>query len=89
MSVDELKIVIPYPSYIPRARGIHAVNKLNSCVKVHLSYDEKEILERCCDALGLSQSNLLRWLSVYAATQILKDKEKEHAQAVAQSWQSD
>lgn len=89
MSVEDLKIEIPFPSYIPRARGIHAVNKLNSCVKVHLSHDEKTLLEQCCEEVGLSQSNFLRWLSVHAATHILKGKEKEHAQAVAQSWQSD
>jgi uncharacterized protein (DUF1778 family) len=72
MSHDSrLTLTIPFPSYIPRARGIHAVGKFNSRLKATCSIEEKEIVQRAAEAAGVSYAEFIRWTAVKVAMEVL------------------
>lgn len=70
---DGLTVTIPYPSYIPRARGIHAVAKFGTVFKAKCTLDEKETVQKAADRLGISPTELVRWSAVHVAKEVLKD----------------
>ena len=72
-TLDGLTITIPVPSYIPRARGIHAVGKFGTILKAKCSVAEEEIVQRAADKLGISKSEFIRWSSVHVAREVMKD----------------
>jgi hypothetical protein len=71
-AIEELTITIPFPSHIPRARGIHAVAKFGTILKAKCSRSEEEAVLAAADKLGLSKAEFIRWCSVYCAKEILK-----------------
>jgi hypothetical protein len=68
-----LEITIPFPSYIPRARGIHAVGKFGTIFKAKCALEEKEIVQRAADHIGVSPSEFIRWCVTKSAEEVLKD----------------
>lgn len=81
--MDAVTLTIPYPSYIPRARGIHAVGKFGTVLKAKCNTDEKESVERAADKLGISYSEFIRWVCLHAARQVLgndHDEDRTHAE---------
>lgn len=70
---SDVQITIPYPSYIPRGRGIHAVGKFGSLLKAKCSIAEFEEVQRAADYIGISRSEFIRWSAVKVAAEVLKD----------------
>jgi hypothetical protein len=70
--LDELTVTIPFPSHIPRARGIHAVGKFGTLLKAKCSLDEKELVQRAADKAGISYSEFVRWCAVHVAKELMK-----------------
>jgi hypothetical protein len=68
-----ITLTIPFPSYIPRARGIHAVAKFGTIFKAKCSLAEKETVQRAAEYLNISPSELIRWSAVKVAQEVLKD----------------
>jgi hypothetical protein len=66
-----IQITIPFPSYIPRARGIHAVGKFGTQFKAKCSLTEKEIVDKAADAIGITSSEFVRWCVVKSAEEVL------------------
>jgi hypothetical protein len=50
-AIEELTITIPFPSHIPRARGIHAVAKFGTILKAKCSKSEEETVQAAADRL--------------------------------------
>lgn len=70
---DDVTLTIPFPSYIPRGRGIHAVGKFGSLLKAKCSVAEFEEVQKAADHIGVSRSEFIRWCSVKSAVEVLKD----------------
>lgn len=73
MADGRLQITIPFPSYIPRARGIHAVGKFGTVLKAKCSQDELDEVQRAADHISVSKAEFIRWCSVHVAREVLKD----------------
>lgn len=71
--IEDLTLTIPVPSYLPRARGIHAVGKFNSLLKCKCTIEEKELVQQAADEMGMSFANFVRWCTVQCAKEVLKD----------------
>lgn len=84
-----LTVTIPYPSYIPRSRGIYAVDKLGGYVRILVTQDEQELIEEAARKVGISKSSFGRWCVVQTAVMILKGDGNEHVGEVVRSWGSD
>lgn len=84
-----LTVTIPYPSYIPRSRGIYAVDKLGGYVRILVTLDEQELIEEAASKVGISKSSFGRWCVVQTAVAILKGQGNEYAGEVVRSWGSD
>jgi len=72
-----ITVTIPFPSYIPRARGIHAVGKFGSLFKAKCTVEEKEIVQRAADSLGITFTELVRWSAVHVAKEVLNVPDAE------------
>lgn len=68
---DRITLTIPFPSYIPRARGIHAVGKFGTLFKAKCTVEEKEIVQKAADVLGISPTEFVRWCVVHSAKEVL------------------
>lgn len=68
-----LTITIPFPSYIPRARGIHAVGKFGTIFKAKCTVAEKEMVQQAAALLGISPTELIRWSATKVAQEVLND----------------
>jgi hypothetical protein len=68
---DRLTLTIPFPSYIPRARGIHAVGKFGTQFKAKCTEAEKEALFAAAEMIGISVTDFIRWTVVKAAQEVL------------------
>lgn len=68
---DRLTLTIPFPSYIPRARGIHAVGKFDTQFKAKCTLEEDEMLQRAANQLQITRSEFIRWVVTYAAKEVL------------------
>lgn len=68
---SRVQITIPFPSHIPRARGIHAVGKFGTLFKAKCTVEEKELVQQAADAIGITYSEFIRWCAVYSAKEIL------------------
>ncbi len=62
--------MIPLPSPIPRARGVHSTNQLGSNIKTRITTDERKLLEEVAGDLGIS--SFVRWCAIHAALAIKK-----------------
>lgn len=68
---DRLTLTIPFPSYIPRARGVHSAGKFGTMFKAKCTLDEKEVVQRAARQLGISPTEFTRWCVVHAAKEVL------------------
>jgi hypothetical protein len=68
-----LTLTIPFPSYIPRGRGIHAVGKFGSIFKAKCSLEEKDIVQRAAEHISISPSEFIRWCAVKCAKEVLEN----------------
>lgn len=66
-------ITIPFPSYIPRARGIHAVGKFGTLLKAKCTLAEKELVQKAAEQIGVTPSEFIRWCSAKCAKEIIDD----------------
>lgn len=66
-----LQVTIPFPSYIPRARGIHAVGKFGSLLKAKCTVEELDLVQMAADAANVSRAEFIRWSAVHVAKEIL------------------
>ena len=73
MHDDRVKVTIPFPSYIPRARGIHAVGKFGTVLKAKCSQEEFDEVQEAADTIGITKAELIRWSCVHVAREVLKD----------------
>lgn len=71
--LDDLTVTIPFPSYIPRGRGIHAVGKFGSMLKAKCALAEEEIVQRAADHINISKAEFIRWCAVNVAREVMKD----------------
>jgi hypothetical protein len=69
--LKDLTLTIPVPSYIPRARGIHAVGKFGSLLKAKCTPREKELTQLAAEHLGISHAEFIRWCATYCAKEVL------------------
>lgn len=78
--VNIASLIIPFPSYIPRARGPHAVGKFGTILKAKCTKEELDTTQAAANKLGLSKSEFIRWVSFHAARVVLgqQDKDDEH-----------
>lgn len=67
---NRIEITIPVPSYIPRARGIHAVGKFGTLLKAKCTADEKELVQQAAEQMGVTYSEFIRWCAVKCAKEI-------------------
>ena len=79
---QRVTIVIPFPSQMPRGRGIHAVSKDYGSVRSDLTTSEDELVSEAAARVGLSKSMFIRSVIVHAAKEVLKD---EHVSKPAQA----
>lgn len=70
--LEELTVTIPFPSHIPRARGIHAVGKFGTILKSKCSLDEEQLVQSAADKIGVSKAELIRWCVVHVAKEVMK-----------------
>jgi len=75
-----LQLVIPLPTNIPRARGIHATNRYADALQVRMSAADRKLIGDEAALLGMSPSMFTRWCAVYAAEALrrLRDGEQIH-----------
>jgi hypothetical protein len=78
----QLTLTIPYPSYIPRARGIHAVGKFGTLFKAKCTLAEKGIVQQAADKLDITPTEFIRWCVVHCAKEVLRDGEQTDEPAV-------
>jgi len=71
--IEDLTLTIPVPSYIPRARGIHAVGKFGSLLKAKCTPLEKELSQQAADKLNISHAEFIRWCVTRCAKEVLRD----------------
>lgn len=71
---QRITITIPYPSQMPRGRGIHAVSKDYGSVRSDLSCDEDELVTAAATKCGLSKSMFIRSAIVHAAKEVMRDE---------------
>jgi hypothetical protein len=69
---QRIELTIPFPSQMPRGRGIHAVSKDYGSVRSDLSVDEQDLVEEAAAKCGLSKSMFIRSVIVHAAKEVLK-----------------
>jgi hypothetical protein len=72
-----LTVTIPFPSHIPRARGVHAVGRFGTLLKTRCSETDKELVQQAADLCGVSYGEFIRWVCVHAAKRIT-DNERDH-----------
>jgi hypothetical protein len=70
---DRVTLTIPFPSYIPRARGIHAAGKFGTLFKAKCTLEEKEVVQQAAHHLGISPTEFVRWCTVHCAKEVLKN----------------
>lgn len=63
-------IEIPVPQSIPRGKGINGTAYNNDAIRTRTTKQEREVIEKAADKLGITPSNFIRWCSVQAATVI-------------------
>lgn len=70
-----MRLCIPLPSEITRARGVHSAGALGANIRVRISKMERRLIEKEAERLGLNMSSFTRWCAVYAAHTLKKDRE--------------
>lgn len=71
---QRVQIVIPFPSQMPRGRGIHAVSKDYGSVRSDLTTTEDEIVSEAAAKCGLTKSMFIRSVIVHAAKEVLNNE---------------
>lgn len=72
------KLTIPYPSHLPRGRGISATGKFSECkLKMSCTLEEKQLLVDAAAKALVSQSEFVRWCVLHTAKEVLKDEQTE------------
>lgn len=62
-----LKITIPYPSHIPRRRGINSSAHRGGNLRVRCSNAEYDFIQREAELCGLSLAGYCRWVIIQTA----------------------
>lgn len=72
-------VMIPWPSDIPRARGIHSTNQLDGgTLRFRLNAADTAAIERATEIAGVnSVSAFTRWVTVKAAYEIIKTLDED------------
>lgn len=70
---NRLSLTIPFPSYIPRARGIHAVGKFGSMFKAKCTVEEKDLVQQAAEQIGISPTEFVRWVATHSAKEVLRN----------------
>lgn len=68
-------LVVPWPYPVTRKQGYHVRNIDRHKVQIRYLHEEHDVIEQAAEKAGISVSHLIRWVSVYAADAILRDKE--------------
>ncbi len=68
-----LSIIIPIPTHIPRARGVHATGTFGAETRVRLHNDELVLIQQQADALGVTVANFIRHCTVETAKALDND----------------
>lgn len=77
MTDDRISLTIPYPSYIPRARGIHAVAKFGTQLIAKVSKADFDLVDEAAAKTGVKRAEFVRWCAVQTAREVLKHVEPE------------
>jgi len=72
-SDQRVSLTIPFPSYEPRTRGIHAKDKFGTYWKVKCSLEEENLVNEAAAKAGLTKSEFVRWCAVKAARKVVDD----------------
>lgn len=67
-----LTVQVPIPSYIPRARGVHATGRMGTNVKVRISYDDKVMIYKAAELCGVDPAAFIRWCASYMAEALVE-----------------
>lgn len=67
-----LKVTIPTPSDIPRARGIYATTSFGDNLKVRCSGVEIELIDKASAIVGSKRANFIRWCAVHVAQMLVE-----------------
>lgn len=82
MHDDRVTITIPFPSYIPRARGVHAAGKFGTTLKSRCTLEEKQAVQKAIETIGVSEADFIRWCCSYVAKEVLKGVDVQQRVAV-------
>lgn len=63
-------LVLPYPITLTRQYGALSLDAAGLPLSCRLHRDDMDLLRREASALGLKQSTLVRWFTVYGAQQL-------------------
>lgn len=67
------KLSIPVPQPILRGKGINSTGLCGSnAVRTRMTKKERQTVAKAADKLGITSSNFMRWVAVYAAEEVLK-----------------
>lgn len=72
-----LQVIIPLPTNIPRARGIHATNRFADALQVRMSAADRKLIGEEAARLGMTPSMFTRWCAVYAAEALRRHRDGE------------
>lgn len=70
MQSNSSKLVIPYPIPLTRQYGALSLDATGLPLSVRLHRDDLDLLRAEASRLGVKQSTLVRWFSVYGAQQL-------------------
>lgn len=69
---DRVTLTIPYPSDIPRTRGIHSTNHSGLVLKARVTQVEEKLIQLAADQIGIPKSQMIRWSTVMVAREIMR-----------------
>jgi CYTH domain-containing protein len=67
-----LTLTIPLPHHQPRTRGIYATGRFGANIRVRCSSQDAELVTKAAAALGMSESEFIRFVMTHAAAQLLE-----------------
>lgn len=74
---DETHIPVPRPEHVARARGIHAVTRVNASIRFRLSIRDQQLLEAEAEASKMGLVPFIRWCAVYTARSLRQERTGE------------
>jgi hypothetical protein len=73
LEVDGIRVrlAIPWPSYVPRARGIHAIGKFGARYIVKTSIEDFNLIRQAAAKCGVTETEFNRWAMVQVAKEVM------------------